>query len=68
MTYGIGGVACIGVGATMRGAAVVLKDAGLEDGTTIVGTTAGVFEVWSGSTVKSNTGAVVVSDKLGGAA
>jgi len=68
MAYGIGGAACIGVGAATTGAAVMLKDAGLEDGATIVGTTADVFEGRSGSAVTSDTGAVVVSDKLGGAA
>ena len=67
MAYGIGGVACIGVGAATTGAAVVLKDAGLEDGAIIVGMTAGVFEGRSGSAVTSDTGAVV-SGKLGGAA
>ncbi len=45
MTYGIGGVACIGVGSATRGATVAVKDAGLEDGATIVGVTGDVLEV-----------------------
>jgi len=65
MTYGIGGVACIGVGSATRGATVAVKDAGLEDGATIVGVTGDVFGSWFESVSTSDTGAVVGSDGLG---